>query len=604
MISGGYRVRLGSFWFDDASGFDDVEIRVYGIQRGRPVPITQVVDSMLLDGAIERRVAAGNRDQSLIIGLKGDPVRLAEVIEQLHIEAQKDVNEFACVPVDGDEDSTGVFDIVLADLYFDESGDWDLDELDGYQTWVLAMRAQPWVRAEKPTTVPALASGVTPASTTISDGTSAANWTGTSAVTASGGTLRQTVTASVYASDSSGTTYQMVAEFIYTPGSPLTSFATQNYLQVDAIPPAGGYSSGGNVIAFADGVELDMLTLSTIPGGGTRYFFECTDSSVATLKVRFEWVVTVAAGGTVPTWLFQIDNVESTNQAPSTADTPGREALRTVQVKGSARTPASLAIEHPTNGLGKVLLLSHPALGGGYAPNLRARRVSGSTSETPNANRVSGKESSVGTATAEVFRVPTRGLPRGGYLLLALPTGPSFTDVQTTVSTRLSTGALIGTKTKRNRNVRTEAGFDILADLAIPPADVPDASDATVEISVLSMSGSSVAYDEMFLCPLGDDGALTLVDCGATTAAALGTANSRLWIESASLERTAPTIWLGTAAGKADAYHAGQAAGSWMPHQLVPPSVTVFMANTGGSNPEVSGRYHRRGINAVVKESA
>lgn len=574
---------------------------VFGADMGSPVTVSDVVDSMLQDGEVVSSKRTSNRKLVLPVFVEEADLRALAVAEAaLLAEAAKEFNTLAVDPGDGYAESC-VFEVFRpqVDYVFDDAREWA-----GYRRYDLTFPALPFARAEELTTVPALTSGGAASSTVIADGSSAANWSGTATVTASGGTLRQTVSTAVLASDASGTVYGYTGEFVYTPGSPITAFATQGYLYVDTYGPSGGYSSGGSVSAYADGVALEPLTQVTVSGGGVRWFFRCTDPSVASLRVYFDWQTTVAAGGgAMPSALFQIDNVTATNQAPSTASTPGREALRTITVAGSARTPASLAVEHDTSGLGKVLVYSNPALEvGGYAPNLRVRRVSGSTSETADSSMVSGKRSSVGTAVEEVFQVPTRGLPRGGYLLLALPTGAHFTDVQTSVSTRLSSGALIGTKVTRNRNVQTVAGFDVLADLTVPPADVPGGSGATVEIAVLAMAGAAVQYDEMFLCALGDDAALTLVDCG-TGAAALGTANSRLWIESATVDRPVPTIWLGTAAGRADAYHAGGAAGSWMPHQFVPPSVTVFVANTGGANPAVSASYYERAHTHIVGAS-
>ncbi|WP_133058964.1 hypothetical protein [Nocardioides sp. PD653] len=602
-MSGTWGLRFGGF--DCTPGArEDCDIKVLTFRRGKPVPVTKVVDSMLENGSIEQVIRHDNRDQSLIIGIRaGNSKVVSRVEKELDLECRKVRNELAWTPPDG-FGATSVYDVTLADPELVESDDWDIKDLDGYRVWQVTFRSLSFARAAVLTTVAALASGVTPASHTIADGTSATDWTGTAAVTASGGTLRQTVstTADPFWS---GVSYLSAADFIYTPTSPLTWFATENYLYFDVTPQAGGQASWHQASAFADGVALEYLASFTTTGSTTRWYFQCTDASVAELKIHVDGTnVYATGGGSLASATHQIDNVTSTNQAPSTAATPGREALRTIAVKGSAPSPASLAMEHETLGLGKVLILSHPALEiGGFIPNLRIRRVSGGGSETSDGSRVSGKKSTVDTTVPEVFRIPTQGMPRGGYLLLALPVTDTFTDVEVTASTRLATGTLIGTKTTRNRNVQTESGFQILASLTLPPADVPEGSTAQVELSVLSMSGSTVQYDEMFLIPLGDDTGLTLVDCGAGTAAALGTANSRLWIKSASIDRPAPSIWLGTAAGQADAYFAGESAGSWMRHPFTPPSVTVFTANTGGANAAVWATYYESAHTNIVGES-
>lgn len=604
-----WALRLGAF--DLSPGLrDGYEVRLTGLRLGRPVPVPTVVESMLQDGAVEQVTQHDNRDPQIVFAIKADdPNTLAIAEEQLFLEIQRDRNELVWKSFDDpsaeDMSAESAFDVLWADLAPGDPDLWDILELHGYRLWVLTLRTLPFARDLEPITVPTLASGVTPASTTTADGTSATNWTGGTTVTASGGTLRQTVGTSPEALPGGGTTYKSSSTWTYTPASPITAAATQKYLAVDVLLPYAGYSAGGGISVNADAVPLRMLAVMARPGGITRYIFQCDDTSVAALTVFMEWQNAFAAGiGGPATVLHQIDSVTFSNQAPSTADTPGREALRTIVVEGSARTPASLAVEHESQGLGKVLVYSHPALElGGYSPDMRRWRVSGSTAESPAATGVSGKTSSVGTAIPEVFQVPASSLPRGGFLLLSYGSG-NFTDVQVTVSTRLSGGALVGSRVTRNRAVQTKTGFAILADLTLPVVDVPVTSDALVQIEVLSMSGAAVNYDEMFLCALGDGAALTMVDCGANLSATLGTANSRLWVESSSIERTAPTIWVGTTAKKADAYHGGGDAGSWMNHQFVPPGVTVFVANTGGANPAISATYYRKAHTHLPRRAA
>lgn len=594
MSSSAWEARFGSFDLSPNSVDRDYEVRLVGLRRGRPVAVTSVVDSMIQDGAIERRERSDNRDQEFIVGFKApDAAALAQAEESLFLEAQKARNEFAWTPPDGYGAET-VFDVLWADMEFVDADDWDLDELRGYRTYLLTLRALPFGRDALPIEVPALLSGVTPASTTIADGTSATNWTGTETVTASGGTLRQTVDVTPTALPGGGTSYASASDWYYTPGAPITAFATQQYLSVDTITPTAGYTSGGSVFAWADGVRLELAAILTV-SGATRWVFVCPDASVTTLRVRIEYQNAFEPGsGGMASALHQIDNLTSSNQAPATPSTPGREGVRTVEVEGSARTPASLAIEHETLGLGQVLVYTDAALSlDGYTPDLRRHRTSGGSGESASSSTISGKTSEVSTSIAETFQVPIGPLPRGAYLLLAKGSG-TFTDVQVTTSTVLPGGTAVGATTTRNRDVQYVAGFAVLADLTLPVVDVPAGVAGYAQLEVLAMGALSVQYDEMFLCYLGEDSALTLVDCGGTGSATLGSADSRLWIDSASVERPSPTIWLGTAADRADARHAGSAVGAWMAHQFVPSRTLVFVANSGGANPAISARYHRR----------
>ena len=360
MSDGTYGLRFGSIDFSPGEQIGEVEYRIYGLKRGRPVPVTVVADSMMQDGTVEQVTGHTNRDQQIVIGMKSsDSQALATAETELWLEAQQQRNELAWKPPDG-YGATTVYDVLWCDLSgVDESDVWDILELRQCErVYTLTVRALPFGRSESEVVTEALSSGASPSSTTIADGTSATNWTGTATVTAASGTLRQTVSTFDAGTNPDGAYYSSLAEWTYTPGSPL-DFSSEAYLSLDVDPPGVPGSSAFFLTPprlYADGVEQVLVAIDQPNPNVYRLTFAVSDASVAVLKLSTTVRTFTTLGSAPGSAMHQLDNVVKSNQAPGTSTT-GREAVRRVEVKGSARTAASLAVEHDTTGLGDAPLV-------------------------------------------------------------------------------------------------------------------------------------------------------------------------------------------------------------------------------------------------------
>lgn len=602
-MSGTYELRFGSIDLSPSAQFGDVEIQVYGLKRGRPVPVVATVNSMLQDGGIERVDRHENRDQSIIIGLKGpDAGALAVMERDLFLEAQKLRNELAWTPPDG-FGATTVFDVLWAELAPAEDDDWDMDELRGCRVYVLTVRAMPFGRADREVVDAALTSAATPVSEVIADGTSAADWTGKdtnglpAAVTASEGTLQIEPSTSEVKSDGAGTFYVTRVDYIYTPASAV-DFSATPYLTLDFKHITGGTSQMTEVEVYADGVRAPEASRQLRGDGFYHSTFLVADASVTLLRIRvwssnyFTNDPPVALG--LP---HEIDNVIRTNQAPNASAT-GRQSLRTVAVSGSARTQASLAIQHATAGLGVTLVYTCPALGRGYQPDLRRWRTGGGA-VTADETTVSGSYETIGADTT--FNVPAAGLPKGSYVLMArvrtdVASGHLTRGVNWSASTKIGAATFGQQSGASAKFPLTTTAWSIVpvGVMTLPPTDVAPGSAAMVEVKLLDAgTGDPVELDEAWLFYLGDDSALTQVACGAGTPA-LGTVHNRLWLDTASLDRYEPSIWQGTQADRSDSFHAGDGIPAWGIHSFAPPQMNVFVVTTGAANPEISLRHFPR----------
>lgn len=568
---------------------------MFGGSSGAPANVSEVIDSMLQDGEIISSTRTSNREMSYSVLIEeADMEALAQAEARLIAEADKRRNTFSIDPGDGFGAVT-VFEIFRVQVEFVRDEEW---EQAGFRRYDLTFPALPFGRADKEVVNAALTSAVTPVSAVIADGTSAANWSGDSAITSVGGTLQQTRPAA-HSTASDGDYYSASGRFTYTPAAAIDFSATQ-YLTVDYLYASNLYR-GPAITATVDGSPLPLVAEVTPPAGGAwrRATFLCTDASAAV--IRFDVSATifrpVGSGGAVPTITFQVDNVQRSNQAPN-ASTTGRESLRTVAVSGSARTQASLAIQHATTGLGDTLVYTCPALGSGYQPDLRRWRTTAAT-VTADATTVSGSYEPI--TSAVTFNVPAAGLPKGSYVLMArvrsdAAGGAATRGVKWSASTKIGAatfGQQSGTSAKFPL---TTTAWNIVpvGVMTLPPTDVTPGSTATVEVNLLDAgTGDRVTVDEAWLFYLGDDSALTQVACGAGTPA-LGTVHNRLWLDTASIERYEPSIWQGTQVDRSDSFHAGDGIPAWGIHSFAPPRMNVFVVTTGGANPEISLRHFPR----------
>ena len=375
-------------------------------------------------------------------------------------------------------------------------------------------------------------------------------------------------------------------------GLSLTTPATRPYISFD------GYvkdCSDFSATLLVDGEEATFVSATRVNASWVTFMFH-TDVTDTITTLRMAERITGTYFGVPGSWAPRIDNIRRSGAAESYT----RQSLRAVPVRGSARTQGSVAISHPTDGLGKTLLLTSPALATGFTPDLMKWCVD---SPSVDGDSMSGKVKTFASGAVD-FEFPAALVPSGSYQLFAyMETGTADEDNALAMLIEASTvvgGEVLDTSEERHRITPTGDGvFDFVdcGPVTLPPTDVPAGSTATVALTLAPLLEipdkdvvvTSASFHEFFLIPVTADTAWTLVDCGTGTAE-VGVANNRLWIDSATLSTGNPSIWMGTEEDRTDAYHAAipRNYGRWMPLSLTPPGVLLFMANSGGEGATAS----------------
>lgn len=573
---------------------------------GSPVPVERVIESLLHDGSMIERERDDNRDQGFVVVVcapKDDGVALAAGEQALALAtgvpcemAWRGPHSVA---------ATTVFEVVTSRLTGVYGPDYDLELMRGRAVYGLSISALPFGRSETETVVEALTVGAG-SEVVISDGTSAAGWSSPDgAVTVSSGRLSvpAPATYSSIAANDDGTFTQFYDVDVTLTVSAI-DFTTTPYLSLEyetSVPAAGRSLTA----AYADGLPLVEVADSYLTAPVKRATVYTLDSSATVLR----WVFSVrisTAWSTPVAFSLLLDNVKRGPRSPK-ASVTGRESLRSLAVGGSARTQASLQVAHETAGLGDTIVYTAPGLGSGYSPDLSQFYVTGG-SATNDAALISGVRRTT-SATPVAFDVPAVSLPRGGYVLFArvrAATANHSRALDWTATTRvggvdlgggqLGTSGLVALDTTAWKIVP-------LGGMVLPPVDVPATSSSAVRVTVARNGSASpngeVQIDQVWLFYCGDDAALTIVAAGAGTPAA-GSVHNRVWLDSPTLARPVPALWLGTAADRSDAFHAGALVSAWGEHRFPADGVGLYVATSGAVDAAVSSRHFKRWHTAAV----
>lgn len=574
-----YELQFGALDWSPAAQVDDVQVRVFGLRRGKAVPVVQVVESLIQDGGLERVERFENRDQQVILAIDASDSRaLAEYESTLFREVQKVRNELRYTPPDGFAPA-GVFDVLWADLTFaDNDTLWDLDEvLRGRRNYVLTLRCLPFARSVDPFTVTGVTSTGT-TTTTVNDASSTTGWT------ALGGTLGSTGSEVTVPVDSLNQTIVDQPSLVLTPASPIDMAAFPFFVITWRVPsPLGPFDNGPYV--YADGSPLSRVA-TRYDSTADRYVstYSCPDASVAVLRIQSPRVSSYVGGTTTGT--FRVDTVEKTDVAPMASTK--RQKVTVCEVPGSARTPAALSVSHASSALGNVLVYTCPELASGYVPALSTwATAAGSTVE----GTISGQEFSV--SSTDRFSVPARTLPSGEFELLvrARRTSGSTTVTTFTATCQVSVGGVEVDPAQSRVTVHSvgalaagDGNYLSLGSFTLPPVDLPAGSAASILIAIDADEALTV-YDEAWLFYMPDDGsaALSQVPCSTGTPAA-GGPSSRLWLQPASVDHPYPRALVGTQADQSDARGVSGAASNWSEHNVPAGPNFAFVVTPGAED--------------------
>lgn len=553
--------------------------------RGAPVPVDAVIETLIQDGARVVTESHENREVSFRVRIRGvDSIALSDGEAALHAECSKR-NQLVWRPNDGGIPT--VFEVETAHLEPATGDNRPAHVMEARRRTVfyrMTLTCSPFARSLRTEVTEGIVTGpggggTAPIEATIVDGTSPAGWSpqGLTGPDVVAGELRFE--------------YRNRATDAYSTVRASTlavnlDMSTTPYLTVDFGWDA--FADTGSELypqLYADGAALPMLASILLPGGKrTRYTFSCPDDAVTALQLRVLGTVqpSAAASNTnVLTYVF-VDNIRRTNGAPSVGS--DRQKLLAINVRGTARTPASLAVEHPNAALGKgVIVYTYPDDWPGFTPDLY-RWGTFDGAGINDSQSVSGR---VETLATSLFTIPSRTLPRGEYLVmlrLALASG--------TAAERTIQWVQDGVMSRVTLQLTNEFTSYVLGTTSLPYVDVPRNSSLN---SVMSFAGtaSDVLFQEGWTFCLEDGYHLSILDLGKDAPTPTGTSN-RLWIDAPGVERDTPAIWRGTMADRSDARFAGADALPWDAHEFAPPRVNVFVVTPNAADAKTSLEYYPR----------
>lgn len=497
---------------------------LFGSDRGAPEQAVADVRSQLQDGSLSTVTGYDNRTVTMQVLVEGsDLLDLAQNEALLVREAMKDRNEFSFDLGDGFAPAS-VYDTFEADLSMDYD---DNRESHLLRIYNLTFSAYPWPRSAAKITTPAMGTGA--ATVLVDNADSTANWS-TSFGTVSD--IGVAVRASSPATDFSYATLTRTGsvDLTVTP-----------YVAVDWVASGNLYADGDLSLTTGGGTVASRVSEVALPTGGRRTLFY-----VGTVvgDLRFD------AGPFDGSGDFDVFNVDRTDEVPILGTS--RQTVRSIQPGGSVATEGDVLVQHPSGGLGVVVVFSHPSRGG-YSPPLRRWKVAGPTATQASGN-VSGFESAI-NATSTIFEIPQASVPLGDTIIWALLRRTSGVG---TVRINMAVLGIQGLVTiADNSSLYADVNFTNnnwamvpLLRTTLPPVRLGAAG--RVQIHMSDATASNIIIDEAWAFGL-DEGCLSIVDCGTGSPASGGVSN-RLKVEAPSPSLPNGGIQLATLADFSDGY--------------------------------------------------
>lgn len=542
-----------------------VQAQAKGSSFGNPVPLRRALRTAMLDGSRSALDGHDNRTFPLALRVTGpDGNALAGVETPLFMLAKRPA-ELVWRPGDLASEAA-VFVLDYADLHRDEDPDFGDEQL--VRDYTLQVAAQPFTYSEDYVTIPAVAQGSsTP--TLVDDCGSLTGWTATDATLS-------TVSSLISATVASGTTSYKVtrtgAVDLTTEKylSVLVTLRTQGSLdQVEAKTTAGAWETLPQAGTDAGALIFDGTGL--------------TDPTVEALRFTLSKPLGSILNDNGGIWAA-FDKIRKQTTPRSSAS---RQQVRTLEVPGSARTPASLLVSSATAGLGTVFLYTGPS----YDPTWS--RGAG-TARTTAASFMSGGYDQL---DSQYYDRPAAELPAGDYSIYARINALDASTTGTLVVQALvmsAAGAILATEDVAEVALSfsgTAQETKLLGSTILPTMTLPDGSPAKVRLWL--------TWTPTVGLPVGPDRDIRIDELmtfnrtlGALTIAEAGT-NKKLWADSATLATDRPVVYVGDG-DKADAVPLSLL--SQLPawpgeHEIEAPVTYIYAGATGASDAEVSGTF-------------
>lgn len=551
-----------------------------GTDWGNGEPIETVLASLLQDGAVVITQGYNNREATIRVRVESRPGSggdLADAEAGLVAELNKP-NLLTWTPPDGSPAT--VYEVLTSNLLHTLN---DAAELNGFRYYNIRLVCLPYARSVDEVITPAIGTGVDPPAPTVTSIDACTSTTGwarggfaTSGPTVVTGAIQ--VAASLTLSPGQRRTLSAIRSGLST------SMAGSPYLRVQVTELTSGSIAASGISFQVNGVAVPVAVVS-----GAFYYLDCTGLTINSVTVLGEWTNAPVPGTGTAT--LRVDDISSVDTLPSLGSS--RQLVRSLAVKGTARTQATLTLEHPTSALGDgVIAYVYDDDGSNYVPSMRARRAGGAGSVSIDAARVSGGSEPL--ATPPFFDFPYSDLPVGPYglmLLVKATTNAGAKTITWTAQTRINgvdqgnplTGTVTTPALSNSTYTLVPIGRGDLRTMKV-------AANSTAVVRI-TLTGADVTLDEgwVFNTRIGQ---LIVANCGTAAPSAGGTSN-RLFIKPATIFED-PTVLRGFSADQSDAVYAGAGIGSWMQPNIDPPSVKLLTVTPNALNAAASIRHYPR----------
>lgn len=600
----------------DLTDYPFAVMRGDAVDLGAPETVVDILQSLMPDGEIESLSRRTNRTLQIpLIIESSDLGAMADAEAALAAECRKARNTFSIDPGDGFGPTT-IFDTFAGDATFTRDDD---AEAAGLRQWTLTLRALPYGRSVD---LISDSAGTPPSDpgVLLNNCESTTGWskwrpqgggggTGTSiavdnAIYLEGAGSLRSQAEEAYTPD--GITY-----YVYTNSDKITglslSTGTGGYLSVSVRTTHTGERTRlaeAWMTTAAGEVQVEPIASTRTADGWVRYVWPVAAALTVTglrfTVYQYHFKPASAVGGF--TWYDQI----SLNQSAS-AD---HQIVKQIDVKGSARTTASLRVAAPTAvvALGKVLAITTPTaeIPAGSTPDARRWITQGATTvdaTSPDGSYVTPDATTYSAAAGKpIFDVPVGGLTPGPYTIVTLVKGAS--PIVSGVRAQLLIGStLVGPTSEAEVSIPTaDAGwqFVTVGTVYLPPLPM-ERADLTTKVRLLF---KGALLSNVYMIPAWQKGGrpvadFSIVNCGAGTVGP-GLASSSLWIDSPSVTQPQGGWWRGPTADRLNAQSAWPDAKKPGLHTFNPGLLTTFVVSTLAQGPTVTLDYYPAWLGAAA----
>lgn len=567
---------------------------------GDLVPIESVVSSLMADGELTRTKAFGNREVTVVVEVAADDSDALARGEAAIAATVGDPADLIWQPADG-VGFPSVFEVQTSVMQwlFD-----DLDEAGGVpvlrRRFRLRLVCLPTPRSLLSSSlgsafVPESVTVVDPCESTTgwSDGATrpAVNWLGpvtfsvdtTAANRVSGTGSIKVVSPSAENLPNDATIQVSVKK----SGLSVATGSSGGYLtaQVKYLTPTATLYG---IITDSTGRTTEVQTV--VAARGVNGFVRCAWALPANVTVTSLTIQAILSARRIDPTIW-VDEIGTTTAAPA------GQGLRSVPIKGTARTYGELTLS-AIAGLGDVAVCTMRDLGDGFHPGMRRWQVTGTT--TADSAAINGTRTGVGfnASALATFEAPANLFRECAHVLFAR-VNFSANTVGSAVSLQIKTQVFAGGQaispeqiTTSDQLTKTADGYELsrVGTAYLPNVIVAKTSTAVVRFTVTSSATSDVFLDEFMAFPQDEATALTVVRCGTGSPSA--TVSSRLWIQAPSPATPLPRVMVGNDAGRGDARAVIPVCRAR--HDLYPGRILAYIISGAAGGANLGGTYFAR----------